>query len=57
MGGEFLRETGVLVFVFFGLAALLSGEPRIRPIAAAISFAVGLSLWCSGVVVERRRSR
>jgi hypothetical protein len=57
MVGEFLRETGILVFVFYGLAALLSGEPRSRPLAAAISFAVGLSLWCSGVVVERRRSQ
>jgi len=57
MGGEFLRETGILVFVFFGLAALLSGEPRSRPLAAAISVAVGLSLWCSGVAVERRRSK
>jgi hypothetical protein len=55
--GEFLRETGILVFVFYGLAALLSGEPRARPLAAAVSFALGLSLWCAGVAVERRRSK
>jgi hypothetical protein len=57
MVGEFLRETGILVFVFYGLAALLSGEPRARPFAAAVSFTLGLSLWCSGVVAERRRSK
>jgi hypothetical protein len=56
MLGEFLRETGVLVLVFYGLAALLSGEPKGRPIAALISSSVGLFLWCAGVVMERRRT-
>src|SRR5438445_500839 len=49
MVGEFLRETGILLFV--------SGEPRARPFAAAVCFTLGLSLWCSVVVVERRRSK
>jgi len=56
MVGEFLRETGVLVLVFYGLAVLLSGEPKSRPLAALLSSSVGLFLWCSGVVLERRRT-
>jgi hypothetical protein len=56
MLGEFLRETGVLVLLFYGLAALLSGEPKARPTAALLSSAVGLSLWGAGVLMERRRT-
>jgi hypothetical protein len=56
MLGEFLRETGVLVLVFYGLAALLSGDPKGGATAALVSSTVGLLLWCSGVVLERRRT-
>jgi hypothetical protein len=55
MGGEFLRETGVLVLVFFGLAALLSGTERASLSSASLSFGLGLSLWVVGVWVERKR--
>jgi hypothetical protein len=40
---EFLRETGILVFVFYGLAALLSAEPRARPLAATLEVLRGRS--------------
>jgi len=53
MVGEFLRETGILVFVFYGLGGMFSGETRAwQPFA---SFGLGLSLWYLGVLVERRR--
>jgi hypothetical protein len=55
MAGEFLRETGVLVFVFYGLAALLSAAHEARPALTILGTVTGLFLWISGVLVERRR--
>jgi len=55
MGGEFLRETGVLVFVFYGPVVLLSGPQKINVLLAFAGFTIGLSLWLFGVWVERRR--
>jgi hypothetical protein len=56
MGEEFLRETGILVAVFSGLAALLAGTHGIRISSAFAGTALGLFLWVLGVSVERRRS-
>jgi hypothetical protein len=56
LAGEFLRETGVLVSVFYGLAAALLATTHEIPLSTAfIGTAMGLSLWVSGVLVERRR--
>jgi hypothetical protein len=54
--GEFLRETGVLVSVFYGLTTLLSRGHEARLVLMFIGTALGLSLWFLGVWVERRRS-
>ncbi|HEX9688971.1 MAG TPA: hypothetical protein VGB47_07880 [Thermoanaerobaculia bacterium] len=56
MGGEFLRETGVLVLVFYGPAALLSGAQKPSAWLAFFGFATGLIVWLFGVLVERRRT-
>jgi hypothetical protein len=55
MTGEFLREVGVLVFVFFGLAALFSDAEKISPLAAIAGSAFGLFSWTFGVLIERER--
>jgi hypothetical protein len=55
LAGEFLRETGVLVFVFYGLAALLSAAHEARLALTILGTVTGLFLWISGVLVERRR--
>lgn len=56
MSGEFLRESGVLVLVFYGLTALLATTHEVSLSTAFIGTALGLFLWVSGVLVERRRS-
>jgi hypothetical protein len=55
MGGEFLRETGVLVLVFYGLTSMLSGAHESRLLSAAAGTTLGLSSWLLGVRVERKR--
>jgi hypothetical protein len=57
MVGEFLREIGVLVLVFYGAASLLSTSEKARISVAIAATAVGLSSWFMGVLVERRRVR
>jgi hypothetical protein len=57
MVGEFLREIGVLVLVFYGAASLLSTNEKTRISVAIAATVVGLSSWLVGVRVERRRIR
>ncbi|HEY3169428.1 MAG TPA: hypothetical protein VGK08_00350 [Thermoanaerobaculia bacterium] len=55
MVGEFLREGGVLVTVFYEVTSLLSGIERIRLSLAFAGTALGLFSWALGVWVERTR--
>jgi hypothetical protein len=57
MVGEFLREIGVLVLVFYGAASLLSTSEKTRISVAIAATAMGLSSWLLGVRIERRRIR
>lgn len=56
MGGEFLREAGILVFVFYGFIVFLSTAHLARLSLTAVGTLVGVLLWLSGVLTERRRS-
>ena len=55
MGGEFLREVGALIFVFYGMASLLSGTEKSRLSVAVAGTVLGLFSWLLGVLVERKR--
>ncbi len=55
MVGEFLREIGVLVLVFYGVASVLSATEKTRVSFAVAGTALGLSSWLVGVLVERKR--
>jgi hypothetical protein len=46
----------VLVLVFYGPAALLSGAQKPSAWLAFFGFATGLIVWLFGVLVERRRT-
>jgi hypothetical protein len=55
MVGEFLREGGVLVMVFYGVTSLLSGIEKTRLSLAFAGTALGVFSWALGVWVERTR--
>ena len=58
MAADFLRETGMLVFVFGSLDKLFAEDPKDSLTWGWVSAIVGLGLasWVLGVVLERKRS-
>jgi hypothetical protein len=52
MAGEFLREAGMLLFVFLPLDAVFSGKP-VGAMTLALGIAISLVFWILGVTVER----
>ena len=55
MGGDALREAGVLVVVFYAVGEFLSDAHGLGVLGIAASWSIGLVLWMMGVIIERER--
>lgn len=55
MGGDALREAGVLVIVFYSIGEVLTDSHGMGVLGIVASWSAGLLFWTIGVLVERER--
>lgn len=55
MGGDALREAGILVIVFYSIGEVLTDSHGLGILGIVASWSLGLLLWTIGVLIERER--
>lgn len=55
MGGDALREAGILVIVFYSIGEALTASDGPGVLGIVASWSLGLVFWTIGVLIERER--